>query len=61
MVAECLLGSPVIAGSITGWGVGSRECGEGQGECFHPGICLFYREPEPVASQVSVLIPDERI
>lgn len=44
---------------------GSRESGEGQRVnvhpvCFHPGICLFYREPEPAASQVS-LIPDERI
>ena len=44
---------------------GSRESGEGQRVnvhpgCFHPGICLFYREPEPVVSQVS-LIPDERI
>lgn len=59
------LGSPAIGNIIAGGG-GSRVCGEGQQVTvhaggFHPGISLFYREPEPMASQVSVLIPDERI
>lgn len=59
------LGSPAVGNIIAGGG-GSRVCGEGQQVTvhaggFHPGISLFYREPEPMASQVSVLIPDERI
>lgn len=45
---------------------GSREYGGEQQAivhlgCFQPGICLFYGEPEPLASQVSVLIPSEKI